>query len=213
MSMARKPVSQDELVDQYVAIYDAMTKDQPDMGCAILTTAFLESALITRLNDYFAQDKKILKNVFGTRGHLGSFAGCRDLAFCLGFLTKQMHTNLDYIGQIRNRFGHRRELLTFDDDTKPDEENASIKELCGKLEYPTRAPFLFDGQLTNGEPTTRIISPRERFTHISALLFRRIDIIAPVPRCAKRIEWESDNVSPARQVPKRNQRPNKRGRP
>jgi hypothetical protein len=105
---------------------------QTDRGAAIVGAAFLDTLLeITILARLRPLSRKIKDDLFGHDKPLSSFSGKINIGFALGLLTTSLHHDLMLVRQIRNKFAHRVEPLTFDD--------AEIRPMCERLKIPVES--------------------------------------------------------------------------
>jgi hypothetical protein len=179
--MARKAVSERELIAKHVRFLNVAVKDQADIGCALIFMSYIENGLMTLLSEFFIKGGSATKKeVFNVRGALGTYSACRELAYLLGLISEPMFKNLETVGRIRNRFGHSVDVVDFNEPSeeppkgaKAEKGREGIKELCSKLTFPTNRQFYFRGKAQLGEPDVEL-SARERFVEISTIIFHRI---------------------------------------
>jgi DNA-binding MltR family transcriptional regulator len=103
---------------------------QSDRAAAIVATAFLEEQLVETIKASLANEPKIIKNIFKGQGPLASLSAKIDLGLLLGLYDKRAHRELHTIKDIRNRFAHRINIMTFDTD--------GVAGLCNNLPAPKR---------------------------------------------------------------------------
>jgi len=125
--MARKPIPLDKLFFPALQNFMKAIKGQSPLACTLIVGASLENALMSLLHAYFIKST-VTESLFATRGALGSFASCRDMAYCLGFISEETYKNLELIGRIRNRFAHATSDIDFAD--------AEIINLCKQIQVP-----------------------------------------------------------------------------
>jgi len=107
----------------------AEIEDQTDRAAALVAFAFLEDRLTeTLIAKMKNRDSEIVSRMFKGIGPLGTFAAKNDLAFSLGLYPKSVHRELITIKDIRNKFAHAAERVTF--------ESQAIKALCMNLSLP-----------------------------------------------------------------------------
>ena len=100
------------------------------LACVLVTTSYLEQCLATLLRQFFIAGASTAETIFDytKNGLLTEISARSKMAYCLGLIDKQAFTNLNTIGNIRNRFAHTHPELTFDD--------AQIKGFCKDLKLP-----------------------------------------------------------------------------
>lgn len=101
----KKGIKQDKL-EVLMAEFRGKLEEETERGLAIVGAAFLDDALAELLRAYLIDDSKMVVNgLLG--GSFGSFKKRCDLAYALGLIGPDMHSDLDQIREIRNRFAHR----------------------------------------------------------------------------------------------------------
>jgi DNA-binding MltR family transcriptional regulator len=83
--------------------FDKFTTES-DRACAVLAGALLDSVLERLLWRAMVPDSS--QELFRAQGPLGSFAAKLDLAFALGLISREDHTELTLVRRIRNDFAH-----------------------------------------------------------------------------------------------------------
>ena len=89
-------------------------KTESDRSAGILCASFLEAQIKDRIIDFFADDKTS-NQLFYNNGPLSTFSNLIDMLFFLGFLTKDMRSDLTLIRKVRNYFAHHPEHTRFQD--------------------------------------------------------------------------------------------------
>ncbi len=95
-------------------------KSEPDRSVAIVGMAFIEEGLNIAVASAFVDDETARKIVESTM-----YSRKCELAFCLGFFGKESLSDLKLLGEIRNKFAHRRSARSFTD--------ADIRKKCDEL--------------------------------------------------------------------------------
>jgi DNA-binding MltR family transcriptional regulator len=83
--------------------FDKFTTES-DRACAVLAGALLDSLLKRLLRKAMLPDSS--RELFRAQGPLGSFAAKSDLAFALGLISREDHTELTFVRRVRNDFAH-----------------------------------------------------------------------------------------------------------
>src|SRR5260370_10600231 len=105
--MKRKALPPEDLLNAKVIaeLLEAVKREQP-LVSVVVSTTLVETAMMSLLRAFFVEDTKTDKNgktrtekinMFGTNGTLESLAKCRDLAYCLGFISDQVWNNIEKI--------------------------------------------------------------------------------------------------------------------
>ncbi len=104
MSDQKNASKQDE-IKALMAEFRGMLEDETERGLAIVGAAFLDDALKELLRAYLIDDsKKVVNGLLS--GSIGSFKKRCDLAYALGLIGPDMHSDLDQVREIRNAFAH-----------------------------------------------------------------------------------------------------------
>ncbi len=111
MPAQKNETKQDEL-EALMAEFREKLEGETERGLAIVGAAFLDDALAELLRAYLIDDSKKLVNGLLGRS-IGSFKNRCDLAYALGLIGPDMHSDLDQIREIRNRFAHSYSDLDF----------------------------------------------------------------------------------------------------
>ncbi len=102
--------------DMLYKIKEELSKES-DRGCALVASAYLENELTELLSCFFVElDRKREKAVWDFTGPVGTFSSKIKLAFALGLISDELEKSLDNVRDIRNKFAHLQEPLTFDSD-------------------------------------------------------------------------------------------------
>ena len=96
-----------------------------DRGAAVVAAGFLESKLTEVIEASLRDDREMATRLLKPSGPLGGFQNKVFLGYMLKLYRKETCDDLVLIAEIRNRFAHRPEPLTFD--------SAFIRERCEKL--------------------------------------------------------------------------------
>ena len=104
---------------------------QTDRGAAVLAASLLDEHLKWAIDRTFVElTNKDTKTIFAGTGPLATFKARTDIAFALGLIDRNCRIELGAVAQIRNRFAHRVEVITFD--------NPQVAEICARLSFPSR---------------------------------------------------------------------------
>jgi DNA-binding MltR family transcriptional regulator len=88
---------------------------QTDRGLAIVAVSLLEQMLeIVLTQRMMPLSKKRYAAIFGTMAPLSSFSAKIEMALALGVISENFYYQLHALREVRNRFAHRIEALTFD---------------------------------------------------------------------------------------------------
>ena len=133
-----------------------------DRTCAIIGLAFLENnfalAIMTRLRTLDNSEQRELFDE--PKSLLSGFSGKIVMGYVLGLYDKKVKNDLICLNTIRNRFAHRVEIRSFDND--------EINVLCDALTYPT----------INMVPRTRKYENRNKYTDTISHLSSRFLLIS-----------------------------------
>ncbi|MEX2112133.1 MAG: hypothetical protein WD845_03055 [Pirellulales bacterium] len=138
-----------------------MALREPDaLPCALLCASFIDRFLLDSLKYIFVPgdtSKELLKP---DSGLIGSLYNRARIAYVLGLIDSTWFTNIRLIAEIRNKFAHSPEPLTFESD--------SIVQLCKKLVPRDGArPGQFFVMGVDMFTPERLEEPRARFLSIS----------------------------------------------
>jgi hypothetical protein len=100
------------------------------------------SALENLIREFLVDNPRIVNKPFEENRPLGTFSSCIEMAYCLGLIGPDTHTNLNAFLRIRNVFAHSYKKTTFKHD--------NIASLCNNLRIET-------------DDLRRFESPREKF--------------------------------------------------
>jgi hypothetical protein len=180
--MARKAMKQADLEKKFQEHYSKAIMHQSPLACALISTAFLENALMTLLSKFFI-NSETAKGLF--KGTLGDLAKCADMAYCLGFINTGMLKNIKKIGDVRNIFAHSPEFIDFN--------HPSVQEIVKTM----KTPFSETSGLDFGEPAidNPLSDPRKRFTYVVTVLYGIIFVTAS--GIEQRKEYGKDELWPS----------------
>jgi DNA-binding MltR family transcriptional regulator len=99
-----------------------------DRAAAIVGGAFLDVLLKDLLQAHFVPDSKSDEKIFQGNGCLATFSSRIDLSYRLGLIAKQEHKALHTIREIRNKFAHQLDAVTF--------ARQDLRSLCANIEVP-----------------------------------------------------------------------------
>lgn len=167
---------------------------QNHLACVLVTTSYLELCLSSLLRRYFVETSSTADEIFDykTNGVLTDISARSKMAYCLGLISSEIFTNLNEIGNIRNRFAHTHPELTFAD--------ADVQGICAKLKLPAMTGLQVTAPTTDpATPSTgatkateispaefeeKYSDPKDRFAFIATTTAMRILMSAhAVKRC------------------------------
>lgn len=128
---------------------DALDKET-DRGGAVLAAAFLDELIKELIFASFVSNEP--------RSGLGTFARKVQIAAATGLISVEVKSDLFVIGEIRNAFAHKRELIKFSD--------PPIAKLCDKLILPK----VYPGNLRKGRE-----QDREKYVTTAACTLRYLE--------------------------------------
>jgi len=99
-----------------------------DRAAAIVAGAFLDVLLTDLLQANLIPDPKNDDKIFQGNGCLATFSSRIDLSYRLGLIAKQEHRALHTIREIRNKFAHQLDAVTF--------ARQDLRSLCANIEVP-----------------------------------------------------------------------------
>lgn len=115
-------VLQKEAVERAAKFFKEYDGDS-DRAAAILIAADFENALKAEIEDEFVTlDTEIKNEIFTNSGALSTFAAKINIGYALGLFGPETRKSLKVAKNIRNKFAHAAEPLTFAD--------AKISKLC-----------------------------------------------------------------------------------
>jgi DNA-binding MltR family transcriptional regulator len=146
---------------------------ETDRGCALLAASYIDEQLKSLICATLVKSDKVQKRICSAHGPLSTFSARIDFAYLLGLIGPKAHRDLHLIRDIRNRFGHSAEPLSFTD--------PEIEKLCKK--------FWHDGGV-------KALASRRKFVRIV------LELLAPIharQSCAKsRKEAEDFSIAPSK---------------
>jgi DNA-binding MltR family transcriptional regulator len=106
----------DSLKAEVAAFRKALTEES-DRGCALFATAYLDKALsdLLYVSVVYEKAKKIEKELFDFNSPLGTFSARIKMAYYMGKISKATRRDLDLLRDIRNKFAHHPNIVTFND--------------------------------------------------------------------------------------------------
>lgn len=110
--------------DSPIAIWKPF-EDMDDTYVALLLPSALDEALRVLLAARKGDGATTIKSLTEARGRMADIAGRRDLAYLLGLITKEQKSDIEFIAEVRNLFGHSFTVRSFSEE--------EITELCRKL--------------------------------------------------------------------------------
>jgi hypothetical protein len=130
-----------------------------DRGAAVVAGGFLEAKLTEVLRVSLRDDADTARQLLKPTGPLGSFGNKVLLGYMLRLYRKESRNDMILIGEIRNRFAHRPEPLTFGD--------AFVLERCQKLTLYGRVWSVIPDMDT--KPPSDAASARKRYIETVSL--------------------------------------------
>ena len=180
----------EEMGMEVIAAMDHEFHERNDRIVAIVGAAYLDSMLESLLRAVFIDAPDEADRLLRPDAPLGSNGSRRQLAYCLGLITRDQRDDLKIIAKIRNAFAHDFKAQSFD---KP-----PIRDFCASLKQPgllAAMPERIFSADTAKHMTEYVrditATPREKFRmSVIALfgsLYRRINYVRPV----QSIDWFS----------------------
>jgi hypothetical protein len=99
--------------------------NERDRGAAVVAGGFLEAKLTDAIKTCLRDDPDTARQLLKATGPLGAFGNKALLGYMLRLYRKETRNDLILIGEIRNRFAHTPEPITF--------ASGYIRERCEKL--------------------------------------------------------------------------------
>ena len=88
-----------------------------DRAAAIVGASLVDESLTDALRTMLHQHSKTLARLFDQPGPIGTFSAKIDLGLAIGAYGERLHSDLDTIRRIRNRFAHNLSVGSFADQT------------------------------------------------------------------------------------------------
>jgi DNA-binding MltR family transcriptional regulator len=144
----------------------AEIEDASDRAAAIVMASLVDARLTNALQAVMADSKKIIRGLFRPSGPLGSFSSKIDLAYVIGVISDDAHSDLHTMKDVRNLFAHQLKATTFSD--------PRISAMCQKfrlietmicdieVDAPTMQFPRFTLKVTNH--ARDLLTPRGRFS-------------------------------------------------
>jgi DNA-binding MltR family transcriptional regulator len=168
-------------------------REQSDRAAAILAVSFLEDRLAALLQAWLVDEPNVVSKMFGGSGPLATFSAKIDMGLLLGILEKSRHRELHLIRDIRNKFAHGLDALTF--------ETPRIRDQCENFSPPTfsEPPYMDAAELEKIKQTdfdqwmVEWISaassgpdtPRERYLIAVRMNYLNFDLLVELKRRGK----------------------------
>jgi DNA-binding MltR family transcriptional regulator len=178
-------------------------REQSDRAAAILAVSFLEDRLAALLQAWLVDEPNIISKMFGGSGPLATFSAKIDMALLLGVLEKSRHRELHLIRDIRNKFAHGLEALTF--------ETPRIRDQCENFSPPVFSdpPYIDAAELEKIKQTnfdqwmvgwisaasSGPDTPRERYLIAVRMNYLNFDLLVELKRRGK-LDGPPKNPSP-----------------
>jgi len=125
MTGKRIPDALKQLVKEAIAFRETLSPES-DRGCALMGGSFLDSRLKKLIEKKVIDDSKIVGQFLEFNGAAGTFSSRIDFCYLIGLLPKSVHSDLHLIRKIRNEFGHRVDVISFD--------SQEIKSRCERMQ-------------------------------------------------------------------------------
>jgi DNA-binding MltR family transcriptional regulator len=178
-----------------------------DRTVAIVAATIVESAIVDAIQQDLCRDasdygKQVQADAFSTDGVLGSFGARISLAYLLGYLTPQAHTDLLNLKYLRNRFAHYAKHHSFHDQ-KIKDRCANFRMIDSQIQQANAFTFDREGAKVPAESVSRtpqygirlhvpdhkaaIATARGRYVMTAKLLcvaFTPLPIGEPIPKPA-----------------------------
>jgi len=171
MSMAKpKAKTLEEVRSKYEGVFDALNHNS-DLVCAVVTTSYINDAAGALLLGFFCGKQTPHTLLMHDGGVLGELRAKSEVLYCCGLISKPFLTNLITVAEIRNKFAHTFEEITF---SAPE-----VAELCNKLLPPKNRTIVSDDperteQMMHGTPRRRFITTA--ITMISFLVMEAMQV-------------------------------------
>jgi hypothetical protein len=138
--MAKATVHSKEQVKAFVE----EVKTQSDRGTAIVATAILDELLALIISARFIELSSERRDTLFTRmgAPLSSFSAKIEVAFALRTINNDARLALHLLRDVRNKFAHRVEPLTFDHPEVAKIIEDRVSEVIKKAQKPLREQFL-----------------------------------------------------------------------
>lgn len=130
-----------------------------DRAAGVLAASYLDDYLKRRLEQTLV-DHKECRSLFKGMNPLSSFKARTEIAFAVGLLSESIHDDLNLIREVRNKFAHHPDEISF--------ETKEIKDLCDRLSTARGIPT------ERGEPFT-VDDARGQFLMAVAINLMGID--------------------------------------
>lgn len=114
----------------------AELETESDRGCCLMAVSFIDNELKCLLKGKLVGSNKLLKELFEFNGPLGTFSSKIKMAYCLGYISKDIYHDLEIIRKTRNDFGHNYSTINFETENL----KAKILQLKGHFHDLTKRP-------------------------------------------------------------------------
>jgi DNA-binding MltR family transcriptional regulator len=104
-----------ENVDNLWAFHNQFNFENNDRAIVIVGLSYIDDLLLKCLENFFPDKSKTVEKLLSHRGVLGNFNSKVELLYCLGFIDKIVKSDLDTLGEIRNKFAHKLKI-SFEDE-------------------------------------------------------------------------------------------------
>jgi hypothetical protein len=121
-----------------------------DRGAALIAAGFLEQKLTEAIRACLRDDKDTARQLLKPTGPLGALGNKALLGYMLRLYRKETRDDLVVIAEIRNRFAHVPEPLTFVD--------TYIRERCEKLTLYNRLHSIFPNFTPPSKPHNQTVA-------------------------------------------------------
>jgi DNA-binding MltR family transcriptional regulator len=147
----------DERNTRIVGLLDALN-GEAELPCVLICAAYIDKCLEGILLSLF-KSGNTSKRMLGHDGPLRSLYDRARILYVLGRIDSMVLGNIDTICQIRNRFAHSHEPLSF--------ESPEIAKLCSLMQEPKPAMVVADDTWPK-DLTLKM--PRMQFTRVALLV-------------------------------------------
>ena len=149
--------------------FRAELERETDRAAAILAVAYLDHLLDEILRQFFVDEEKEVDKLLDSDRPLFPLSAKIRAAYCLGLLSRAEYRDFETLREIRNKFAHNLQGISF--------SSASIHDKCMALRLPTQAHVVKrTGVLPELWEQVRKEDPRPRlmFEITAALLVERL---------------------------------------
>jgi len=107
---------QDFGLDRYEGVFGELLEDTSDRAAAITVYALFDDVLLEVFAKYFDPDVPGgVDSILNPSAFLGASSNRLKLAMALGWITNDVYRHVNILRNVRNRFAHRVDIRSFDD--------------------------------------------------------------------------------------------------